>query len=168
MREVKTASRKRKRDVGKVLDNDLRKYLAEIVTNSDDSYRRVEDDSGDAETRQNIVIEINKSQKLVSVTDNAEGMNEGELYENFEWYGADKSGRSEGHKTRGLYGQGASDVLFNCSLHNKTASIKSIKDSKLYTCKFLWKDDKQWVGAKESKTHVRDVRSGLGIPNNGT
>lgn len=168
MREVKTASRKRKRDVGKVLDNDLRKYLAEIVTNSDDSYRRVEDDSGDAETQQNIVIEIDKSQRVVSVTDNAEGMGEGELYENFEWYGADKSGRSEGHKTRGLYGQGASDVLFNCSLHNKTASIKSIKDSKLYTCKFLWKDDKQWVDAKESKTHVRDVRGSLGIPNNGT
>lgn len=168
MREVRTASRKRKRDVGKVLDNDLRKYLAEIVTNSDDSYRRLEHDTGEVDQQKQIVIEVDKSKKLVSVTDNAEGMDEADLFENFEEYGADKSGRSEGHKTRGLYGQGASDVLFNCSLHNKTAIIKSIKNEKLYTCKFLWKDEKQWIDPKESKTHVRDVRGGLGIPDNGS
>ena len=57
--KVKVARRKQERDIIKTLGNDFNKYVAEIVTNSDDSYKRLEK-SGllDLESKKIIAIEI--------------------------------------------------------------------------------------------------------------
>src|SRR5680860_231705 len=103
---VKDNRRHTKRKMHDALGNDLIKIFTELITNSDDSYRRLSKVQT-AEERNHpkpIYINIFKGKKKVEVIDNAEGMSENNIIQNFESYGADKSGRAIGHKTRGLFG----------------------------------------------------------------
>lgn len=172
---VKNAERKEKRAFNKVFGNDILKYLTEIITNSDDSYSRMEA-AGliEPDTVCPIYVHVNNSRgsREVYVVDNAEGMNDLDIKKNFEVYGDDTSGGGAGKKVRGLFGQGASDVLFNASLHEKRAEIYAFKDDAYYTCKFRWDEngDKTFhpVSPKLSKSQLRQVRSQYNIPHNGT
>ena len=169
---IKTAERTEKRKFNKVFNNDLRKYLAEIVTNSDDSYKRLEAIGLIEEsTVCPVYITIDKSKREVMVVDNAEGMDLDDLKKNFVEYGADTSGGSAGNKVRGLFGQGASDVLLNASLNGKTAEIDSIKNGRFFTCKFKWSNGEkriQRVQSNISNSALRDLRKHYNIPENGT
>ncbi len=169
---IKTAERTEKRKFNKVFNNDLRKYLAEIITNSDDSYKRLEADGAIEESSIcPIYVTVDKSKREVVVVDNAEGMDLDDLKKNFVEYGADTSGGSTGHKVRGLFGQGASDVLLNTSLNNKVAEIDSIKNDRFYTCKFKWGNNEKRIHrqqSKMSKSNIKDLRQHYEIPNNGT
>ena len=170
---IHTAERTERRRFNKVLNNDLRKYIAEIVTNADDSYKRlVDDDKLDADKVVPIRITINKTKKVVVIVDNAEGMNLEELEENFSEYGADTSGGAQGKRVRGLFGQGATDVLLNAAQHGKVAEICSFKDGVYYTCKFKWNAGEEKKGIpqqpKTSQAQMRQIRSHYNIPENGT
>lgn len=168
---VKTDKRKLKRDVEKVLGNDLRKIISEIVINSDDSYKRIKLESNDnLLVDKSISISIDKNKRQVYIVDCAEGMDSIDIKRNFEFYGADKSGRSTGHKVRGLFGQGASDVLFFSASHNLLSVIKSIKNSKFYNSKFFYKDGQKGIQQTVGKSAVRDIRKRFNIkhPFNGT
>lgn len=168
---VKTDKRKIKRDAEKVLGNDLKKIIAEIVINSDDSYKRLTSSLEDTMGTKSILITINKTKKLVTIIDNAEGMDNDDIKKNFEFYGADKSGRSFGHKVRGLFGQGASDVLFFAASHHCKSEIKSIKNDKFYSCSFKYEDNgNKNIYLKPETSAVRDIRKAFSIPDhdNGT
>jgi hypothetical protein len=173
---VQDASRKVHRDLKESLSNDIVSYISEILTNADDSYRRLENSSSiPVEIQKNIVIEIAKEKRkaggyYISVTDNAEGMTESELRQKFESYGADKA-RGEELYTRGLFGQGASDVLFNAAFDGKTAMIETIKAGEFTRAKFNWSDDKKVVEFEspiKSNNRLEALREALGIPENGT
>jgi len=168
---IKTDKRKRKRDVEKVLGNDLKKIIAEIVINSDDSYKRIASNIEGSLEPKPISITINKTKKLITIIDNAEGMNNDDIKKNFEFYGADKSGRSSGHQVRGLFGQGASDVLLFAASHHCKSEIKSIKNDKFYSSTFKYEDDgTKKIDIKPETSAVRDIRKAFSIPdhNNGT
>jgi hypothetical protein len=175
---VKDANRKRERDLKESLKKDLVAFISEILTNADDSYRRLENSGKiSKESIKEILIEIvedrrSKGDFVVSITDNAEGMSEDDLRTKFERYGADKA---EGDLlTRGLFGQGASDVLFNAAAENRTAMIESIKDGKFTRAKFNY--DKSSSDLKEVKfvpdnkigNQLTNIRKSIGIPENGT
>lgn len=106
---VRDAYRKRERDLKDSLKRDLVSYISEILTNADDSYRRLENSQIlPRETIKEILIEIkedprNKERFVVSITDQAEGMSEEDLRNKYKEYGADKA-VGELH-TRGLFGQ---------------------------------------------------------------
>jgi len=167
---VETDSRYTKRKMLSALGGDLAKILTELITNADDSYRRLEHAVNlftQNNERKAIYIMVDKKNRRVEVIDNAEGMDEKTMEKKFEIYGSDKSEREKGYKTRGLFGQGASDVLFS----QKEAFIKSIKDGNFYTCKFGWnKQNKRFIDPKLARAHVRDIRRKYLIPHpkNGT
>jgi hypothetical protein len=175
---VKDAHRKRERDLKDSLKRDLVAYISEILTNADDSYRRLENKNlRSIDEIKEILIEIKEDRRkkgefVVSITDQAEGMSEDELRSKFKDYGADKA---EGQlHTRGLFGQGAADVLFNASSEQRTAIIESFKDGKLTKAKFnydkhdenLKKVEFEEVDRKGSQLEI--IRQSLGIVSNGT
>lgn len=163
---VKDNKRHIKRKMHDALGNDLVKILTELITNSDDSYRRLQKNeiNKNRATSQNpIYINIYKNNKRVEVIDNAEGMDSNDVIKNFQSYGADKSGRSEGHKTRGLFGQGASDVLFT----QEDGTLLSIKNNKIIKAQFYWDGDERKISTDESLP-LQETRKKYNIPNNGS
>lgn len=170
---IKTAERTERRRFNKVFNNDLRRYVAEIAINADDSYKRlIHDGKLDAEKVVPIQIIINKTKKEVVVIDNAEGMNISDMTNAFSEYGADTGGGSEGKKVRSLFGQGATDVFLNVAQHGKQAEVLSFKDGDFYTLRFRWDENGEKKGTpqkpKMSNSQIRTMRSHYNIPENGT
>jgi len=163
---VSTAIRKARRDIKNPLANDFIKYLAEILINSDDSYKRIEEtDTNKAIRTIDIVVDRNK--ELVTVIDRAEGMDQSELERIFTEYGADNAGGDKFSMVRGLFGQGASDVLFSCSMSRKIAKIESIKNNQFSICKFIYRDQKK-ITLETPKADLPALRKKYDIPSNGT
>ncbi len=144
--------------------NSLVKILTEIITNSDDSYRRLKGNNAlDHSCR--IDIYIDKKTREILVIDHAEGMSPVEIENNFQRYGADKSGRGKGHKTRGLFGQGATDVLFT----QKDGKIISFKNEATTEATFKWiEDDKREIFLNDLKNEENSLRKKYNIFKNGT
>ena len=134
---VQDSLRKKKRDIKDALGNDILRYIAELLTNSDDSYRRLENQNIDSNKEKVIYIELKKEKRksadnsdsyVLSVTDNAEGMTLETLERIFGTYGEDNAGGTPLH-ARGIFGQGASDVLRASAKEKRTALIETIKDN---------------------------------------
>ena len=86
--EVKTALRKKKRELANALGKDILRYLAELLTNADDSYKRLEALGVDDGREKIIKIEVSKDKRnnegyVISVTDNAEGLSSDKLIKIF-------------------------------------------------------------------------------------
>ena len=169
--KVQFDPRFKRRKVGNAIGKSLLKTLAEPVTNSDDSYRRQEEQGLlDKDTVKPIIIEIDRTDKArrsVRVVDFGEGMTDKSMEKLFSFYGKDTSGGSGGVGVRGVFGQGISDVLF----YHKNGQILSIVDRVLYACKFKGATTGDWeIDPKRTSTHLNDqVRRRLGIPEgNGT
>lgn len=160
---VKQDKRFTKRQSFKALGS-LVKVLTEIITNSDDSYRRLK--GSNAEDHSCLIdIFINRGSRKISVVDHAEGMDCEDIINNFQNYGADKSGRGKGYKTRGIFGQGASDVLFT----QDESKIWSFKDGSAMKAEFLWKDDDRHVDYEDlEKEEEGIIRKKYNIEGNGT
>jgi hypothetical protein len=161
---VKDAERKTRRAIKNPLSNDFKKYLAEILLNADDSYKRIENENDTSKKK--IDIHLDRAKRVVTVIDRAEGMSENELREKFTLYGASHAGGHQ-YKVRGLFGQGASDVLFSSAMSKKKAEIKTIKDNDFQTCKFKFAKEKK-VDIKTPRTHLKHIREKYGIEENGT
>jgi len=86
--------------------------VVELVTNSDDSYRRLEE-SGvkvDGTIDVHIIRERGGTCRLLEVADRAEGMDWAAL-EKAVTYGAQSSGFFEGRSVRGLFGRGLKEAI---------------------------------------------------------
>ena len=166
-RIVKDAPRKTRRDIKSPLSEDFNKYLAEIVLNADDSYKRLE--AGHRpKTPREITIILDRKNREISVIDRAEGMSAEEMEDKFSVYGADHAGGSDYRDVRGIFGQGASDVLFSCAMSGVKSEIKSIKEDKLHTCKFFFKRERTIRAQTQKRSAVKPFREKYGIPENGT
>jgi hypothetical protein len=103
----------------------IERGLVELITNSDDSYRDLEEQS--IQPSGKIRIEIERKRKgqsrTVIVRDRAAGMNRRELFEKMGGLGVRASGFEKGKKRRGLHGRGAKDVAAFGTVH-----FESIKD----------------------------------------
>lgn len=163
---VKYDARKVKRDIRKVFNGDFLKIITEIVLNSDDSYKRLEH-SEDIKTKKEIIIEIKRSIRTITIIDHAEGMSIEDLKRIFTLYGGDHSKFSNNKNVRGLYGQGAGDVLFNAALSQLTASIISFKDNEISKCIFKFYEDRK-IEIKNLKQNEKQLRDKYQMPGNGT
>lgn len=175
--EVKTALRKKKRELANALGKDILRYLAELLTNADDSYKRLEAQGIDDGREKIIKIEVSKYKKnndgyVISVTDNAEGLSSDKLIKIFGEYGGDNANGIT-TRARGIFGQGASDVLQAAAVEKKTAMIETIKDGKF--SKLLYNMDEDYVAKIKvdspndfSANKLNQIRESLSIPENGT
>ena len=164
---VKKNKRKTKRDINKVFSNNLNKILTEIILNADDSYKRLESQTKDKSVKE-IIIDIKRKDKKISVTDYAEGLSAEELRDIFSDYGGQHS-RNKNGSVRGLFGQGASDVLFFGAQQAKLGKIESIKDEKLHICKFIVGDEKKIkVETITNRQRIKGFKDRYSIENNAT
>lgn len=147
--EVKIAPRYIKRKSSNAVGKSFLKTLTEPITNSDDSYRILSSQNNIKEPYL-ITIYIDKRTRLVKIIDNAEGMSAYELENRFKEYGAAKSGAYKGYGTRGLFGQGVSDVLF---YHSK-GCIKSIKNGEASICSFYEKRNKRFIKVEKQNEAI--------------
>lgn len=173
MTKVKIDPRKKERDRVNALGNDILRYITELVTNSDDSYKRLEKNNIQHDGL--ILIKLEKDNRakgyVLSVTDHAEGMSSERLGKVFGVYAGDNADGTESG-ARGIFGQGASDVLQSAAASEKKSEIVSIKDNIVSKLKYSIDEDKD--GDIDVKTiplrgsQLRQWRNNLNIPENGT
>lgn len=160
---VQIAPRFIERQFSNAVGKSLLKTLTEPITNSDDNYRKVVE-SGQHEGREvfPITIFIDKTKRLIRITDQAQGMTAVELEDKFKEYGAAKSAAYEGYSSRGIFGQGISDVLF----YHHEGKIKSIKDGEASICSFYKKSGKHFISVEKQKGLAEKLAKKWGVNNN--
>lgn len=112
--------------------------IVELITNSDDSYRRLE--GKEEKVSGEIEIHVNRKKggvcEQLVVKDFAEGMTQDELKRAIV-YGSETSGFEEGRSVRGLFGRGLKETIIALG----EGEIKTVKNGKLVRTK-LWLDRK--------------------------
>jgi hypothetical protein len=172
--ELEFATRQIRRAFERAIGRSIPKILTELITNADDSYRRLVDAGGRTSVKPAIeapgpiTILFERTRKRFSVVDHAEGLTDTEMEERFVTYGQESTDRVRGFRTRSLFGKGLRDVLF--TQHH--GQVKSIKDGKFYNCRFRWKDikgrEKPVVDIRPPTRATAELREALRIPGNGT
>lgn len=173
--KVKIDPRKKRRDMRNALGDDILRYITELLTNSDDSYKRLETDFPNKKNDNVIYISLEPERRndgyILSVTDHAEGMSKETLETKFGTYAGDNANGISSH-ARGIFGQGASDVLKASANEKKTAKIESFYNNKLN--RLIYNLDDNLDGDIEVKevnvigNQLRNMRQNLNIPENGT
>lgn len=110
--------------------------IVELVTNSDDSYKRLEDKGRESDGRIEIYVDRKKGgicKKLI-VKDFAEGMTKEEL-EKAIVFAEETSGFKEGKSVRGLFGRGLKETIIALG----EGEIRTVKDGRLSRTK-VWLD----------------------------
>lgn len=173
MTKVKIDPRKKQRDRLNALGTDILRYITELVTNCDDSYDRLERENINHDGM--IIIKLEKDKRndeyILSVTDHAEGMSAERLNSIFSNYAGDNADGT-GSGVRGIFGQGASDVLQAAASENKIAMIETIKDNKVSKLKYNIDEeldgDIDVVEIPVQGNQLNQLRDNLNIPVNGT
>lgn len=171
-RPVVTSKRKLLRDINQSVNPDIVSYLAELVTNSDDSYRRLE--LSWKKVKWEIYILLDKKGKNnfeISVVDYAEWMSHDTLDEKFHFYWEDSAWWDD---VRGMFWQWGSDVLRSAASENKTAMIRTIHDWYYTRMNYIVDlsnlKDPYWTDVSDPK-RIRDsdsFRNQFKIKENGT
>lgn len=162
--ELKATRRYRRQNMARAMGGKIERALVELITNSDDSYRDLEDLGLQASGKIRVQVERKRgrSPSVVRVLDRAKGMSSEEMYSKLGTVGDRTSGYEKGKARRGLYGRGAKDVAIFGATHFE--SIKNGKYSHLIITPSLegrFETCDQRVGDRE--------RERLGIPRgNGT
>ena len=138
--------------------------LVELITNSDDSYIRMEEKGEIREGK--IEIEYGKCTtfSFFTVRDHAEGMTTEDVCDNFRRYGALTSGIKVGKKVRGYFGQGAKDALVSMS----NGILCTFKDDKFTECKLFIEEEKPMYDISDAVSTTKELRDKHKIYENGT
>jgi hypothetical protein len=172
--ELEWATRQIKRTFARAIQRSIPKILAELVTNADDSYRRLVQAARQKGLESPIpdpapvLILFERDKRRFSVIDRAEGLTDEEMKDRFVPYGVESADRGRGFRTRSLFGKGLRDVLF--TQHH--GQVKSVKGDRFYNCRFRWKkvanQEKPVIDIKPPTRVTKDLRTALDIPADGT
>lgn len=161
---IETDPRHTIRSIKKAIQGNVIRALVELITNSDDSYIRLEEEN----KRHDGLIEIEYKKEsycgLFTVRDYAEGMSIDDVRNGFKKYGAATSGLKSGKSVRGYFGQGAKDALASMT----DGKICTFKDGYYTECKLFIEDDKpiyEIYGPTLCTPELRDIHK---IYTNGT
>ncbi len=144
--EVKDSARFIRRHMNKALRRSYLKALTEPITNSDDSYGRIEKSSPSDLSPKIIRVYASPRKKQFDVLDLAEGISNEEMINLFREYGEEKRTHEMGG--RGIFGQGLSDVLFS---REEGGWVHSVKDEVYSVAQFKWKKKKENGVLKERR-----------------
>ena len=170
---LKTDPKFLRRQFEKAVGKSIPKILTELITNSDDSYKRMERENSPRMTGDDygtIRIIVDYGRKIVKVIDQAQGLVKAEMENKFVVYGKESDDQKSGVQTRSLFGKGLRDVLFT----QKVGVVKSIKNEVSCISKFYW-DYLKKEGIEQPIVEIRDgprmdkdLRLSWGIQQNGT
>jgi len=137
------------------------KSLVELITNSDDSYRRMNVQNDPSYGRITVTLDCGGSG--FTVLDFAEGMSGKTMDECVGTYGSESSGLQTGRSVRGFYGRGMKEAILGLG----RGSVTSIKNGHIYEC-FL-SEDGTYARGRPRHAELSDHLE-LGIPcgRNGT
>jgi len=161
---IETVSRSTIRNMRSAMQGNVIRALVELITNSDDSYIRLEEEN--INHRGEIFIHYRKKgyHGYFSVRDHAEGMTYEKILESFRKYGKATSGLKEGKRVRGYFGHGAKDALITMI----NGRICSFKDGQFVRCRlFIENEEPRYAidGPLKAPNRLREKHS---IEENGT
>lgn len=171
---VRDAQRLVGRNINERFDGDLYREIAELITNSLDSYSRINNFLGERIVR----IELHKPQRknkekyTLRVIDNAEGMSLETLTRIFSVRGGDNNRGESFDRVRGMFGLGASDVMRISAYQEKSAEYYSFKNGMASGLRFNMNDDKTQTTISpfkiEKEEQIIGLRNKYKIQGNGT
>jgi len=160
------ATRRYKRqNMDSAMRGKIERGLVELITNSDDSYRELEENTKQISGKMRIEIGRRKKGQTsnVIVKDRATGMNKEEMYQKLGALGERTSGFEKRKMRRGLNGRGARDIAAFGIVH-----FESIKDEE-YNHLIIPLSLKCHFTEPYPKKVTQEIRKKLGIPRgNGT
>ncbi len=143
--------------------------IVELITNSDDSYRRLEEQGIKTGGKIEVFVDRDKDGRCetLKVRDYAEGMNRAELEKSIEFAGA-TSGFELGRSVRGLFGRGLKEAIISLG----RGEITTIKDNALNVAEIWWDENERkplYRLKEEVKPVSAELRHNVGIKDgNGT
>jgi len=164
-RKLQYADRVALQQADQAIRKDVLRALVEIITNSNDSYSRLEDAGLPAGGE--IIIELLRKHKnsVIRVRDFAEGMDDIRMDKVVGTYGEATSGIKEDLHVRGMWGRGLKDAIFGLGY----GYVNSFKDNMLYRSSLLLKEGVPTFGLDEPVPATEELRHEHGIPEgNGT
>jgi anti-sigma regulatory factor (Ser/Thr protein kinase) len=134
-RRLQYADRVALQQADQAIRKDVLRALVEIITNSNDSYARLEH-AGQPVSGE-IVIEVQRKHKnsLIRVRDHAEGMDNERMDKVVGTYGEATSGLKEDKHVRGMWGRGLKDAIFGLG----HGYVRSIQGGMFYSSSLLIK-----------------------------
>ncbi len=114
--------------------------VVELVTNADDSYKRLEEDGVSLSGRIDVRVKRHKAGEweYLEVEDQAQGMDLDTLTA-IATYGVNASGFLAGRSVRGMFGRGLKEAAIAVG----EARVRSVKDGKECEVKLFWDEKKQ-------------------------
>lgn len=164
-RSMEYADRLAVQQADQAIRKDVVRALVELITNANDSYRRIED--ARLPTSGKIIIELERkhSNAIIRVYDNAEGMTPDDLDLKVGRYGEATSGFRDGRSVRGLWGRGLKDSFFGLGY----GSVSSIRDGRFCRCTLSVEDKKPTYQREKSLRANRAIKNQYHLPSgNGT
>jgi hypothetical protein len=147
------------------IKRDVVRALAELITNADDSYRRLEQRGVKTDGQISIQIKRKHQGSEIEVVDHAEGMTGDKLDEALGTYGEDVSGFAQGAPVRGFFGRGLKDAILGLG----EGSVYSIVGDRFNGARLEWKANKPWYECDQDITVTPETRKSMDIPTgNGT
>ncbi len=164
-RKLQYADRVALQQADQAIRKDVLRALVEIITNSNDSYSRLEDSGKSASGE--IIIDIWRKHKnsVIRVRDFAEGMDDARMDKVVGTYGEATSGLKEDLHVRGMWGRGLKDAIFGLGY----GYVNSIRNETLYRSSLLLKEGVPTFELDEPIPATDELREEYGIPeDNGT
>jgi hypothetical protein len=164
-RKLQYADRVALQQADQAIRKDVLRALVEIITNSNDSYSRLEDSGKSASGE--IMIDVWRKHKnsIIRVRDFAEGMDDARMDKVVGTYGEATSGMKEDLHVRGMWGRGLKDAIFGLGY----GYVISIRDETLYHSSLLLKEGVPTFDLDEPTPVTEELRTKYGIPEgNGT
>lgn len=164
-RKLECADRVAVQQADQAIRKDVVRALVELITNSNDSYHRMEDAGIPNEGR--IIIELQRkhADSILRVCDNAEGMTPDDMDAKVGKYGEATSGFKEGKSVRGLWGSGLKDSFFGLG----HGSVSSIRDGAFSRCSLSVASGKPTYQREKSLRATRAIKNQYELPlGNGT
>ena len=164
-RKLQYADRVALQQADQAIRKDVLRALVEIITNSNDSYSRLEDTG--TKVSGEIIIDVWRKHRnsVIRVRDFAEGMDDIRMDVVVGTYGEATSGLKEDLHVRGMWGRGLKDAIFGLGY----GYVISIRDETLYRSSLLLKDGVPTFELDEPIPVDEELRDKYGIPEgNGT
>jgi hypothetical protein len=164
-RKLQYADRVALQQADQAIRKDVLRALVEIITNSNDSYSRLDDSGGNASGE--IIIDVwrKRNSSVIRVRDFAEGMDDARMDVVVGTYGEATSGLKEDLHVRGMWGRGLKDAIFGLGY----GYVISIRNETLYRSSLLLKEGVPTFELDEPIPVTEELRDRYGIPEgNGT
>lgn len=164
-RKLQYADRVAIQQADQAIRKDVFRALVEIITNSNDSYLRLEQAGWSVGGE--IYIDVLRKHKnsVIRVWDHAEGMNDSRMDKVVGTYGEATSGIKEDKNVRGMWGRGLKDSIFGLG----HGYVRSFKGGNFYSCSLLVKNGVPTFTLDEPVRALVPIRQQYGIlEGNGT